>query len=59
MLFKNLIWIAKIVGTSDQGREAIYYSVPLPTQARFVMGHGIINGFPTLIISSSPKDSLD
>jgi hypothetical protein len=35
------------VGKSNQSREAIYNSVPLQTQARFVMGHGIINGFPT------------
>jgi len=38
MLLKNLIWISKMVGKSDQGREAIHYSVPLPTQARFVVG---------------------
>ena len=29
MLFKNLIRISKIVGKSDQSREAIYNSVPL------------------------------
>jgi hypothetical protein len=38
MPFKNFIQIAKIVGKSNQGREAIYNSVPLETQARFVVG---------------------
>jgi hypothetical protein len=48
MLFKNFIRVSKIVSKSDQGREAIYNSVPLPTQARFVVGARNYKWLPSL-----------